>query len=598
MAISPADFYAYSRATGVPIPEDPAERMEMAPEVMEFRRNQLKAPSQERQQGPDLLSLGLGAGLALAGGAGAFLGARRLMRGPKQSATSGVQTANLAEMAAEASPVRRVVQESQPAPSRVAPQVGEQEFVAYRPDPKEMVSRQVAEARRQSATESLLKAAESRRGTYQPDLPGTQATLMALRSPLVDEAAGVVEAAAPSRPLSIAPQQESLFSPRSYIEQSGAVAPAGDLTSLQQQSAPQIINQKINAVESGEDQMTGRIKSQLQRNEDLDLASIEQLENQTNSIDVAAASTADGLPVDQAELTARITPQEQLLLAREEMIARRQSLEQAGFKPGTVRFERALAQPFRTSATAQVTGTQPLELALPVGPIRATVEEVSAVDPLIERSVSNIGPQAVLTSTAAGTAIRGASPSYHEAFPKQELRQTYGTPDVLVRGAPDELGQDIPGSLRVRGGVAPDVDPEFLSKQEIQYASLNRPGVTEREGGSAGIGVYGLEPAYVPGAVTKATGEYSEAASRKPTYVPGWLQKKEMRSGFESLSTPQLSSAAQQAKSPSVQSAIENELNRRQATKESLAVSETLRRARIEGRDPQEFLRRQLGGNI
>jgi hypothetical protein len=301
MAISPADFYAYSRATGVPIPEDPAERMEMAPEVMEFRRNQLRAPSQERQQGPDLLSLGIGAGLALAGGAGAFLGARRLMRGPKQSATSGVQTANLAEMAAEASPVRRVVQESQPAPSRVAPQVGEQEFVAYRPDPKEMVSRQVAEARRQSATESLLKAAESRRGTYQPDLPGTQATLMALRSPLVDEAAGVVEAAAPSRPLSIAPQQESLFSPRSYIEQSGAVAPAEDLTSLQQRNFAQVADQNINAVESGEDQMTGRVRQQLQRNEDLNLSDIDALEEQTQNINIAAAQTEDGAPVDQAK---------------------------------------------------------------------------------------------------------------------------------------------------------------------------------------------------------------------------------------------------------------------------------------------------------
>jgi len=597
MAISSADFYAYSRATGAPIPEDPAERMQMVPEVMEFRRNQLKAPSQGGQQGPDLLSLGIGAGLALAGGAGAFLGARRLMRGPKQSATAGVQTANLAEMAAEASPVRRIVQESQPAPSRVAPQAGEQEFVAYRSDPTEMVSRQVAEARRQSATESLLKAAESRRGTYQPDLPGTQATLMALRSPLVDEAAGVVEAAAPSRPLSIAPQQESLFSPRSYLEQSGAVAPAEDLTSLQQQSAPQIINQKINAVESGEDQMTGRIKSQLQRNEDLDLASIEQLENQTNSIDIAAASTADGLPVDQTELTARITPQEQLELAKQEMIQRRQSLEQAGFKPGTVRFERALAQPFRTSAATKVTGTQPLELALPAGPIRATVEEVSASEPLIERTVSNVGPQAVVTSTAAGTAIRGTSPSYYEAFPKQELRQAYGTPDVLVRGAPDELIQDIPSSLRVRGGVTPDVEPEFLSRQEIQYEALNRPGAVEAEGGSAGIGVYGIEPGYVPGAVSKITGEYSAAASRKPTYVPGWLQKKEMRSGFEGLSAPQLVSAAQQTKAPSVQSALQKEIGRRQATQESLAVSETMRRARIEGRDPNMVLR-NLGFNL
>ena len=44
MALSPADFYAYSRATGIPVPEDPYEKAELAPQVLEFRRNQLKAP--------------------------------------------------------------------------------------------------------------------------------------------------------------------------------------------------------------------------------------------------------------------------------------------------------------------------------------------------------------------------------------------------------------------------------------------------------------------------------------------------------------------------------------------------------------------------
>jgi hypothetical protein len=597
MAISSADFYAYSRATGVPIPEDPAERMQMAPEVMEFRRNQLRAPSQEQQQGPDLLSLGIGAGLALAGGAGAFLGARRLMRGPKQSATAGVQSANLAEMAAEAAPVRRVVQEAQTAPSRAVPQTSEQEFVAYRPDPKEMVSRQVAEARRQSATESLLKAAEARRGAYQPDIPGTQATLMALRSPVIDESAGVVEAIAPSRSLSIAPSQQSLFDPRSYIEQQGSIAPAQDLTSLQQQQAPQVITQKINAVESGEDQVTGRIKTQLQRNENLDPALISQVENQTNSIEVAAATAGEGIPTDQTNLTNRITPQEQVNLAKEEMIRRRQTLEQAGYIPGTVRFERALAQPFRTSSATQITGTQPIDFALPSGPIRATVDEASALEPLVERTVLNVGPQAEISSTAAGTAIRGASPSYYEAFPKQELRQTYGTPDFLVRGAPDELTQDIPGSLRVRGGINPDVEPGLLSKQEIQYAALNRPGAEEIPGGSAGIGIYGVEPAYVPGAVGKATGEYSAASELKPTYVPGWLQRKQMQSGFENLTSSQLASAAQQAKAPSVQTALEKEIGRRQTVDKSVSVSEIMRRARIEGRDPNMVLR-NLGFNL
>ena len=38
MALSPADFYAYSRATGAPLPEDPEERAAMAPEVLELDR--------------------------------------------------------------------------------------------------------------------------------------------------------------------------------------------------------------------------------------------------------------------------------------------------------------------------------------------------------------------------------------------------------------------------------------------------------------------------------------------------------------------------------------------------------------------------------
>lgn len=74
MALAPADFYAYSRATGVPVPEDPEERAQMAPEVLEFRRNQLKAPD----QGGNLLGA-VGAALAGAGIlGGGFLGVRAL----------------------------------------------------------------------------------------------------------------------------------------------------------------------------------------------------------------------------------------------------------------------------------------------------------------------------------------------------------------------------------------------------------------------------------------------------------------------------------------------------------------------------------------
>ena len=129
MALSQADFYAYSRATGAPVPEDPRERAEMAPEVLAFRRNQLKAPE---QQGPDPVSVGIGVGLALAGGVGAAFGARRLMRGkavvPSQAEfdRAAAATKERVEKVAPTTtgPIGNVVRDlstvSAPPPSRVA----------------------------------------------------------------------------------------------------------------------------------------------------------------------------------------------------------------------------------------------------------------------------------------------------------------------------------------------------------------------------------------------------------------------------------------------------------------------------------------------
>jgi hypothetical protein len=80
MALSQADFYAYSRATGAPVPQDPEEQARMVPEVLEFRRNQLRAPRQEKNDGFDVGDL-LGVGALAAGvGAGAY-GLRRGLAG-------------------------------------------------------------------------------------------------------------------------------------------------------------------------------------------------------------------------------------------------------------------------------------------------------------------------------------------------------------------------------------------------------------------------------------------------------------------------------------------------------------------------------------
>ena len=93
MALSPADFAAYSRATGTPYPEDPEERAELAPEVLEFRRNQLRAP-QEESNLPGIL----GAVAASLGAAGAGFAGLRYLRGRSKPA-EGIPRANIPDEA-------------------------------------------------------------------------------------------------------------------------------------------------------------------------------------------------------------------------------------------------------------------------------------------------------------------------------------------------------------------------------------------------------------------------------------------------------------------------------------------------------------------
>jgi len=75
MPLSPADFYAYSRATGAPVADTPEDRAKQAPEVLAFQQNRLQAP----KQGPGLLDFLGGAALLAGVGAGGY-GIARAMR--------------------------------------------------------------------------------------------------------------------------------------------------------------------------------------------------------------------------------------------------------------------------------------------------------------------------------------------------------------------------------------------------------------------------------------------------------------------------------------------------------------------------------------
>jgi hypothetical protein len=317
---------------------------------------------------------------------------------------------------------------------------------------------------------------------------------------------------------------------------------------------------------------------------------VDQAEGRLIPVDQIQNSLNRGLSVQlpsklPAEGVRSLSSQELADIAKSEMITRRQEVAARGLIPGTLRFERALAEGW-ASKPGFMPGTEEFRqrIALP-RVIRSAVQAASAdpLDPLgglKERTVVNIGPNAEISSTAAGTAIRGASPVYDIAEPKIATRQIFGTPDTLVPGAPDELMPDRPG---IETAFQQIISQPQLPERIDPYA------LKRLKGGSPGIGVYGPELSYVPGAVGKTTGEYSAATSRTPGYVPAWILKQE-QTPFSGVSTEGLNRALTKS-GKSGTSAITSELGRREIAKENLVKSELLRRANIEGRDPQMILK-------
>jgi hypothetical protein len=352
------------------------------------------------------------------------------------------------------------------------------------------------------------------------------------------------------------------------------------------------VDQAINAIDAAEDQQTGRVKIQLQRNEDLDLGQVEVLEDiadeqrtwmmeQDEPINNVASQLPDGIPVDQTDLTPQLASQQFADIARDEMMARRQALSESGLRGE--RLERALGrEPSRTVSQA-------LEAVSP-----SDIDEA----PLQERTLINIGPGAQIEKAASGTSIRGTSRIGAVAAPQEAKRQVSGPDYVTFQGrpvytvnAPVEMAQDIPGARRQSTPPVERID-DYALKSDL----------------GGGIGIYGVEPAFAAGAIRKDIDLFqipkgrtplglspgaadpmistTEAAGRQPSAVPAFTEK---NNPFRAVSTEAIQKMAS-AGTGSQSFAAQRELNRRTRNPEGLAISEAMRRARIEGRDPQVFL--------
>lgn len=150
------------------------------------------------------------------------------------------------------------------------------------------------------------------------------------------------------------------------LEQSGYVPTQVE---KQQASVPVIADQSVNAVYSAEDQQTGRIKQQLQRNEDVDLSKIELQEDMAEAsrqamineaspsqmigyeadaaINQVASRLPDGLPVDQAEGIVKSSAQRFLQNERDEIASQ---LGEQNLKITPSRIEQELANRLTKSA--------------------------------------------------------------------------------------------------------------------------------------------------------------------------------------------------------------------------------------------------------
>ena len=428
MALSPADFVAYSRATGAPYPEDPEERAQMAPEVAEFRRNQLRAPQQESAL-PGILG-------AAAVGLGALTGGMALARalGGKRGQTAASTAYNI-------------------------PRKAEQDI------------RTVATPVRQRVAEDVVRQARTERptGTVLTDLPYPKTDLPISRTPGtfrefsrdVSGASAADRLAQDPELLSLVQQQakEELSEARSkqsiaQAEYRNLLSSIADDIIAQERAAVRgpVANQTIGALESGEDQMTGRTMRAVQRNEDLDVSQVNQAARQTGSANVAASMTPDGVPVDQTYLTYLVT-EKQFLLPGQRLQERAQTV--AKYQTPT---------PVSLIGKYPASPEDPQNIGRFPGTLGTSTEDVVTYSPAYG-GVSNIVRRNGLEITPVEGRIAGL-PARYTALPRGSLTEgfRFSPASVTVSLTPEEAVAKL---------------TEFQTSKESQIAGAMARGLSE-----------------------------------------------------------------------------------------------------------------------
>jgi hypothetical protein len=212
--------------------------------------------------------------------------------------------------------------------------------------------------------------------------------------------------------------------------------PVGSLVATQQARTGFNVDQAINALDAAEDQQTGRVKTQLQRNEDLDMGQVEMLEDRASQqpnltmaedgpINSVASQLPDGRPVDQAEGIDLRTGERFAIRQGNREFAPRSTLGTTGLVPGQkILLEQEPQSVAGTSATRFMEAERDRisrELTIdevPVSPARVDAELAKRLGP----QASTYGPKYTARAQALQTFANTGDPIAAETVKRFGLR--------------------------------------------------------------------------------------------------------------------------------------------------------------------------------
>jgi len=580
MALSPADFAAYSRATGAPYPESPQERAELAPEVLAFRRGQLTQPEQQSNL-PAILGgtvLGLGAlGAALAG-------TRRFARGTKTQSTPQ-RDLGIVRQAATGRTSGTTAPRTPAPPTPGTPPSSEgvaPSRVAAIPQATVNLDEYLANAEKQRRAEVYKKVAakpaEDLQKVFIPKGGSTEDVL------ITDPNTGEIFRRGQS---------------------------TGNIQNLSLQT--------MAALESGEDQATGRTLRAAQRNEDLDIGQINNLSNQLGDADLATSLTTDGIPTDQSETGGRINE----LVDQAKRYLRSKEIDiNYDYSVENTMQARQVAQRINEAAALKNQADKILNELKYGAPPLSPVQQAQQVSKQQRAQLAAQGFAGEKLEKQLLENMRQNFPEGNKAMSElvAETKDINKIGRSSQLGLAENIGSVVPisqGDLERVGSAASGttirglsrIPREDLESRTVREQTPQGTYVYSQAPRAGGEGVYGLEESFAPGAVRQVGSfeetdygtfgrEYTPAATRKPTETYsesiGKIALADLKNPYGNLSNEQLGELSMYG-NPVDRYNAQSQL----AKRESLRVSSQLRQLQL-ANDPgaETFINRLRQGLI